>query len=111
MKKGKKAKKTGSGLVRESPAEYRVSRRLTATEASRSFSELLNRVRYRGETFIIERGGELVCELRPAAPRVFTGADLITLLRSLPPIDEEYLNIVEKVARSQPLLPESPWER
>ena len=33
------------------------SRIISATEAARSFSELLDRVCYRGETFIIERGG------------------------------------------------------
>ena len=32
------------------------------------FSEVMNRVKYRGESFIIERGGERICEVRPAAP-------------------------------------------
>ena len=41
---------------------------------------------------------------------VFTGADLVTLFRSLPAVDEDYLRSVEEAARSQPLLPESPWE-
>src|SRR5687767_13963314 len=35
---------------------------ISATRAARSFSELLDRVCYRGESFVIERGGELVCE-------------------------------------------------
>ena len=103
-------KKRVSDRVRETPTEYRVSRRLSATEASRNFSELLNRVRYRGESFIIERGGEPICELKPAGPPRFTGADLVTLFRSLPPIDEDYLSAVEEVSRTQPFLPESPWE-
>lgn len=106
----KRPKKSLPGFVREPPTEYQAARRVSATEASRNFSELLNRVLYRGETFIVERGGEPICELRPAAPMLFTGADLVTLLRSLPPIDEEYLSIVEEIAREQPLLPESPWE-
>jgi len=84
---------------------------VSATEAARNFSEILNRVRYRGETFVIERGGQPICELRPAAPTLFTGADLVTLLRSLPSVDEEYLTAVEEIARRQPQLPESPWER
>jgi antitoxin (DNA-binding transcriptional repressor) of toxin-antitoxin stability system len=106
----KKKKSSGNGIVRESPNEYGAARRLSATEAVRNFSELLNRVRYRGETFIIERGGEAVGELRPAASPRFAGADLLALLRSLPPVDEDYLKAVEEAARSQPPLQESPWE-
>ena len=55
------------GLIRETPAEYRAARHMTATEAARGFSELLNRVRYRGETFIIERGGVPIGELAPTS--------------------------------------------
>lgn len=107
----KRSGKRPPGLIRETPAEYRAARRLSATEAARGFSELLNRVRYRGESFIIERGGVAIGELRPAAPVRFTGPDLLTLLRSLPPVDEEFFDDVETAARNQPSLPESPWER
>lgn len=99
------------GLVRESPAEYRAVRRLSATEAARGFSELLNRVRYRAESFIIERAGVAIGELRPASPPPFRGADLVALLESLPPADEGFLDDVAAVANSQPTLPESPWGR
>jgi antitoxin (DNA-binding transcriptional repressor) of toxin-antitoxin stability system len=111
MKRGKMRQKTKSGLVREPAVEYRAARRISSTEASRNFSEILNLVRYRGESFIVERGGEPICEIRPVAPPRFTGADLVTMLRSLPPVDEDYLREVEELARNQPLLPESPWER
>lgn len=97
--------------VRETALEYGPPRRVSATDAARNFSELLNRVKYRGESFIIERSGEPIGELRPAAPTKFTGADLATLLRSLPPVDEEYLDVVEALTRSTSTLPDSPWER
>lgn len=100
-----------AGIVREHPTEYQAARRVSATEAARNFSELLNRISYRGESFVVTRGGKPVCELRPAATTRFTGADLVTLLRSLPAVDEEYLEVVEETARTQPLLPESPWGR
>ncbi len=98
-------------LVREHPTEYQSSRRVSATDAARNFSELMNRVRYRGESFIVTRGGQEVCELRPAVATAFTGADLVTLLRSLPAVDEEYLDAVEECQRSQPPIPEFQWER
>jgi antitoxin (DNA-binding transcriptional repressor) of toxin-antitoxin stability system len=103
--------KEPTGLVREHPTEYQAARRVSASEAARGFSELLNRILYRGEVFVVTRGGRPICELRPVASTLFTGADLVTLLRSLPEVDDEYLSAVEDAVRDQPLLPESPWAR
>ena len=83
---------------------------MSATAAARNFSDLLNRVSYRGDTFIVERGGVAVAEIRPVGPGRFTGADLATLLSALPPIDAAYLDAVEHAVRNQPQVPESPWE-
>ncbi|MDX1500839.1 MAG: hypothetical protein R3325_00650 [Thermoanaerobaculia bacterium] len=41
----------------------------------------------------------------------FTGPDLLALLRSLPPVDDGFLDDVERAIADQPGLPESPWER
>ncbi|MDE3015688.1 MAG: hypothetical protein KGI29_02040 [Pseudomonadota bacterium] len=38
---------------------------LTATEASRSFSELLHRVCYGGESFVIKKGQRLMARIAP----------------------------------------------
>jgi antitoxin (DNA-binding transcriptional repressor) of toxin-antitoxin stability system len=86
------------------------SRVISATEAARSFSELLDRVCYRGETFVIERGGEPVCEMSHVRPMRFTGADFLTLLHSLPKPDPGFWKAVEKATRQEPAVPESPWE-
>jgi antitoxin (DNA-binding transcriptional repressor) of toxin-antitoxin stability system len=86
------------------------SRVISATEAARSFSELLDRVCYRGETFVIERGGEPVCEISHVKPMRFTGADFLTLLHSLPKPDPAFWNAVENATRQEPAVPESPWE-
>ena len=85
--------------------------RISATDAVRGFSELLNRVRYRGESFIVERGGKAICEILPACPPKFSGAELASLLRSLPKPDEEYLALVEDLIARQPKVAESGWER
>lgn len=85
--------------------------RISATEAVRSFSELMSRVRYRGESFIVERGGKPICEILPARPPKFSGAELAKLLRSLPKPDAEYLRIVEDLAAKQPRVAESGWQR
>ena len=106
-----KGNRPRAGLAREALSEYGDARRLSATAAARNFSELLNRVRYRGERFVIERGGVAIGELRPLAPVRFTSDDLLTLMRSLPPVDDDFLDAVEEATRRQPELPESAWER
>ena len=54
-------------------------RDMTATDASRGFSDLLDTVE-RGETVTITRGGKVVAEIRPAGRR--TGRDLRRMLES-----------------------------
>ncbi|HYM13511.1 MAG TPA: hypothetical protein VEU62_22415 [Bryobacterales bacterium] len=84
---------------------------ISATRAAREFSDLLNRVRYRGEEFVIERGGEPVCRLTPARPASFTLASLARLLGSIPKPDKGYWDAVARITRRQPAVPRSPWQR
>jgi prevent-host-death family protein len=84
---------------------------ITATEAARTFSDLLNRVLYRGEVFVVERGGQPVCRIVPAGGVGFKFRDLVRLWKTIPKPDPDYWNTLEKINRAQPPLPESPWER
>jgi antitoxin (DNA-binding transcriptional repressor) of toxin-antitoxin stability system len=87
-------------------------RHVSATEAVRTFSDLLNRIRYRGEEFVVERAGEPVCRMSPAAsPRRLTLKELASLLREVPKTDAGYASDVRRAARSQGRLPRSPWGR
>jgi prevent-host-death family protein len=88
-----------------------VESHISATEAARSLSELLNRVRYRGESFVVERGGEPVCRIVPAVPTRCTVAELVRVLKAGPRADRDYLDETEALAREQPRLPKSPWGR
>jgi prevent-host-death family protein len=56
---------------------------LSATEAARRFSELLDAVEARGETFLATRRGRTVARIAPAAPA--SGKELKDLLRNAPP--------------------------
>ena len=71
----------------------------------------MNRVRYRGEGFVVERGGKPVCEILPARPPRFSGQELVALLRSLPKPDEDYLALAEKVTAKQATVAELTWRR
>ena len=58
---------------------------ISATEAARSFSEVLNQVQYRDMSFSIERGRRVVARLVPAAlPAGLPLADLNGLFAGLP---------------------------
>jgi antitoxin (DNA-binding transcriptional repressor) of toxin-antitoxin stability system len=85
--------------------------RISATQTARRFSELMNRVRYRGESFVVERGGKPVCEILPAQPTKFSGRELADLLRSLPKPDEGYFALVESLVAKQRKVAESKWPR
>jgi antitoxin (DNA-binding transcriptional repressor) of toxin-antitoxin stability system len=86
--------------------------RVSATEAVRSFSDLLNRIRYRGEEFIVERAGEPLCRMTPVAPlKQLTVRQLAALLREVPSADARYAADVRRAVRKQGRAPRSPWER
>lgn len=61
-------------------------RTITATRASRGFSELIDAVE-RGETIAITRAGHVVAEIRPAAAT--TGRALREALAALPSLDDD----------------------
>jgi hypothetical protein len=85
---------------------------ISATEAARNFSELVNRVRYRRQSFLVERGGRAVCEINPVHEATgFNGADLARLLHSLPEPSAAYLDAVEDTIAKQLPAEDSRWPR
>lgn len=68
-----------------------MSKTTSVTDALRNFSDYVNRVAYRGERFILVRGGKPVAELGPVTAGVRL-ADLPELLASLPSLSEEEAN-------------------
>ena len=89
-----------------------MSTRISATELSRSLSDVLNRVRYRGETFVVERNGEAVATLEPAGvgPHA-TWRDLAERLRDLSLGDDapSFADDLEALQASQPKVPTDQW--
>jgi antitoxin (DNA-binding transcriptional repressor) of toxin-antitoxin stability system len=88
------------------------AKKISATEAARSFSDVVSRVRYRGEEFIVEKGGEPVCRIGPvrSTDARSTLGDLAKVIRRLPPLDARYRGLVRTLARRQGKMPRSPWE-
>ncbi|HVL90632.1 MAG TPA: type II toxin-antitoxin system prevent-host-death family antitoxin [Actinomycetota bacterium] len=66
-------------------------KQISATDAARGFADLINRVRYQGETYEVVRNGETVARIAPTvSARALTAAEMDDLLRNLPPLDAAF---------------------
>jgi prevent-host-death family protein len=83
---------------------------MTATEAARSFSELLNRVAA-GEEFEITRAGATIAVISPSPSRLLSPKEFRELMASLPPTDDEFLDDLREIRRGAGPSPASdPWD-
>lgn len=83
---------------------------ISAAEAAWTFADVIERVRSHGEVFVVEHEGEPVCRIEPIVPSGNTVRDLVHLLRTAPGPNEEYLDVVEELIRTQPTTEDTPWE-
>lgn len=89
---------------------------INATEAARAFSEIINSVKYKGESYTILRGGKPAAAIVPvkAATPGRTLKELKAIVNSLPKLGKDadsFLRDVEEGFRSQPSMPETTvWE-
>jgi len=84
---------------------------INATQAVRSFSELLNEIKYNGTTYTIERSGKPIAELSPISPALGKRilSELPSIISSLPKLGDDadaFAEDVEDIKNMQPLLPE-----
>lgn len=82
---------------------------VTATELARNLGDVLARVRYRRESFVVAKNGRPVARVVPVA-----GAPIGTLQDVLdvwtrPPADNEFADVLERVGRAD-VAPENPWD-
>ena len=80
---------------------------MTATEAARSFSELLNRVAT-GEEIEVTRSGAAVAVIAPPKSRMISAVRFRELIAAAPRPDAGFLEDV-RAAREALGPPESPW--
>lgn len=64
---------------------------ISATEASRSLSSILNKVHYQGQSFEIKRGREVIAKIIPAEShkKILKISELATLFQNLPSLELE----------------------
>lgn len=92
-----------------------MDRSIQATEAVRKFSEILNTIKFKGEHYIIQRGGKPVAFMGPVgeAKKERTLGELKGLLERLPRLGKEaaaFEQDIEDIRNHQPTLPAGePW--
>jgi antitoxin (DNA-binding transcriptional repressor) of toxin-antitoxin stability system len=88
---------------------------ISATDAVRTFSELLNAIKYKGESYTIMRGGKPAATIGPAEKSAEgrTLRELALILKTLPSLEDDdmFASDIEMIIKSQPAVPEKPtWE-
>jgi prevent-host-death family protein len=80
---------------------------MTATEAARSFSQLLNRVA-NGEEIEVTRSGAAVAVISPPRPRLISADRFRELIATAPTPDAEFARDI-RAARDEVGPPEDAW--
>ncbi len=88
---------------------------INATEAVRKFSEILNSIKYRGNHYLIVRGGKPVASISPVEVSVKERSlgELKELLKKIPRLGDEAEKFevdLKEIIKHQPSMPEkSRW--
>jgi antitoxin (DNA-binding transcriptional repressor) of toxin-antitoxin stability system len=86
-----------------------VEHRITATELARRVGDVLGRVRYRGDSFVVERNGEAVARVSPVAGTSQTSlAEALAAWRSAGEPEPEFAADLERVGTLD-RVPQDPW--
>jgi prevent-host-death family protein len=80
---------------------------MTATEAARSFSDVLNRVAA-GEEIEVTRSGAAVAVIAPPRARLLSAERFRTLIAAAPPVDADFADDVRALREELPA-PDDPW--
>lgn len=88
-------------------------RKVSVTEASRHFADLVNRTYYRGESTMLVRSGEPVARVVPVGGASLLGRDWIGRWKSMPRLDSddaEAFAATLQASRAKLELPEVGWD-
>jgi prevent-host-death family protein len=87
---------------------------ISATEAAKNFGRLVDRVREKGATYVVERHGRPIAQIGPVPhnePKTLRG--LVEFMRTAPTVDDETLRLIEEGIKTsnRPEVPRNRWER
>jgi len=83
--------------------------RITATELARKLGDVLGKIRYRSDSFVVERNGEAIARISPVATGLagLLGEGLRAWQEAAPP-DPRFADDLESVNRAD-RPPRNPW--
>jgi antitoxin (DNA-binding transcriptional repressor) of toxin-antitoxin stability system len=93
-----------------------MEKHISATQAVRDFSEVLNTIKFKGTHYVIERSGKPIAAMKPIDKDAnqATLTELKRILKMLPGLDEEldyFAADLADIRKVQPLLPTGEiWE-
>ncbi len=82
--------------------------RVSATDLVRSLGDVLGRVRFRRESFLVERNGEPVARVVPVPERAMTLGEFVRLWHEAGATDPDFAADLDEVDRSD-VPPDDPW--
>ena len=83
--------------------------RISATELARKLGDVLGRVRYRGDSFVVERNGDAVARVVPLPGSSATSLrEALTVWRSAGEAEAGFADDLERVGAAD-RIPEDPW--
>lgn len=86
-----------------------MERRISATELARKLGDVLARVRYRGDSFLVDRNGDTVARIVPVAEHSITSlGEALEAWSDAAPPDATFADDLEHVAAND-RPPELPW--
>lgn len=84
--------------------------KISVAQLSRDLMAILDRVRGRRETFLIQENGKVVAALEPhTEEREATWSSLADALRAMPSSDTAFADDLEDIQRNQPNVPADSW--
>jgi len=84
---------------------------ITATELARGLSDILNRVKYKGESFRVVRNGEVVAVVEPAKKRTITWGEFADRYDRLPKPDPQFWEDVAAAHEEMNVPPVSAYDK
>lgn len=92
-------------------SDTRRERRISATEASRTFSRLLDEVAA-GRRFRVHRRGRDVCAILPPPVSGRRASECLALIRSRPPVllDDRFAKDLLEVLKREPVEERAEWD-
>jgi antitoxin (DNA-binding transcriptional repressor) of toxin-antitoxin stability system len=85
-----------------------MDRRITASALARRLADVLGRVRYGGETFLVERHNVPIARIGPAAGTRASLAEAAAAWRTAADSDESFADDLERVGAAD-RAPRNPW--